>query len=287
MVYEGHDQQTNRNVAIKIEPIPDNPQGQIEAHISGRKEHPNIVAVYNQFKVPMHSATGELKDQQATVMEKLAPESFLNKYIQRGETIPNEGIKALVTQTASALDYLHNKEKGQSKESVIHRDLKPGNISLTPLDIGDGKIDWQVKIIDFGISNKSHPFHAIQIGHPGHAVASLIYSSPEALMKMPEGPESDVYSLGAILYEALLHEPHIPLTDKSGNPFDKRDIMVYRISQKQLPQEKIDKLEKEAEKRGFKDPTGFANALAKSLTKETYKRHKTPGEFAQAINKTI
>src|SRR5438477_405444 len=88
-------------------------------------------------------------------------------------------------QIAQALAAAHT-------QGMIHRDVKPGNVLLTPAD--------EVKVVDFGLV-KSLADTTATITQPGMLVGSVHYVSPEQAQGRPVSPASDLYSLGIIIYQ--------------------------------------------------------------------------------------
>jgi serine/threonine-protein kinase len=149
----------------------------IEAEAVAQLQHPNIVQIYE---------VGEEEGRPFFSLEFVEGTS-LDKKIQ-GTPVPPREAALLGQQLAEAMDYAH-------KNGIIHRDLKPANILLTA--------DGTPKIGDFGLAKKLEE-DAGQT-RTGTVLGTPSYMSPEqAEGKIAEvGPLSDVYSLGAILYDLL------------------------------------------------------------------------------------
>jgi len=180
VVYQAHDPHIDRLVALKAlrqdrVSSEDFVQRFLkEAKAIGRLAHPNIVTVYD---------VGRDHGTIYIAMEFLEGNP-LNEVIQ-GEKLGLEEIVNLGVQVAEALDYAH--EKG-----IVHRDIKPTNIILTP--------DDQAKITDFGIARIEDP-SVTQQTQAGEILGTPVYMSPEQVMGRPVDGRSDLYSLGVILYE--------------------------------------------------------------------------------------
>ena len=180
VVYQAHDPHIDRLVALKAlrqdrVSSEDFVQRFLkEAKAIGRLAHPNIVTVYD---------VGRDHGTIYIAMEFLEGNP-LNEVIQ-GEKLGLEEIVNLGVQVAEALDYAH--EKG-----IVHRDIKPTNIILTP--------DDQAKITDFGIA-RIEDSSVTQQTQAGEILGTPVYMSPEQVMGRPVDGRSDLYSLGVILYE--------------------------------------------------------------------------------------
>ena len=112
--------------------------------------------------------------------------------------IPLTVVLAIVRDVASALDAAYNRPStvtGAPLE-VLHRDVKPGNIRITP--------DGNVKILDFGIARSSQMDREAET--KAHQLGSLGYMAPELLEGRGASPASDVYALGVVFYECLLRK---------------------------------------------------------------------------------
>jgi eukaryotic-like serine/threonine-protein kinase len=186
-VYKAEDTVRHRTVALKImnPKIASQPKLMArfmqEAKAASILNHPNIAHIYE---------VGESEGIKFIAMEFVEGESLESKFAD-GPLVLSELIH-LAIQLADALGEAHSKH-------VIHRDIKPANIMITKR--GDAKI------LDFGLakvllkdSDKSHAF--MQITTDTNIVLGTIhYMSPEQALGGAVDPRSDIYSLGAVLYE--------------------------------------------------------------------------------------
>jgi len=181
-VYLAHDEVLDRDVALKL----------LKAQYAGDEEfverfrrearsaaslsHPHIVPIFDR---------GETEDGTYYIAMEYLPGGTLKDRITNQGALPARTAGAVALQIAEALRVAHDR-------GVIHRDIKPHNILIT--DSG------HVKVADFGIARAAE---ATTISHPGDILGSAKYISPEQAMGQPVGPASDLYSLGAVLYEML------------------------------------------------------------------------------------
>jgi serine/threonine protein kinase len=190
-VYRAHDARLGRDVAVKVLPaIYDGHAERVrrfmqEAKTTGRITHPNVVSVFD---------AGEL-DRRPYLVTELLEGDTLRSYLQKHAPLPVRQVVEFGIQMARGLAAAHDK-------GVIHRDLKPANVYIT----GDGHL----KILDFGLAKLVQPefehsdadtISALSI--PGTVLGSAGYMSPEQIEARPVDSRSDLFSLGAILYEML------------------------------------------------------------------------------------
>jgi eukaryotic-like serine/threonine-protein kinase len=184
-VYLSHDPYYGRDVAIKVYHIDAAADGQAariarkmffnEAHIVGMLQHPNILPIYD---------AGEENGKYYVVMEHVQGARTLGAYCRPDNLLPVEDVVKIIFKCAKALHYAHGR-------GLIHRDIKPNNIMLTP--------DNDVRIIDFGIAIKKDS----DVSQIRGIAGSPSYMSPEQVQSAELSPASDLYSLGAVLYELL------------------------------------------------------------------------------------
>jgi predicted Ser/Thr protein kinase len=111
----------------------------------------------------------------------------LEKLIKREKQLPYQRSKEIILALCSALKAFHS----ATPTPLIHRDLKPGNIIITP--------QWDVKLIDFGIARR----HKKEAVRDTVLAGTMGYTAPEVMAGIQSDARSDIYSLGLILYEML------------------------------------------------------------------------------------
>ncbi len=156
-----------------------------EAQSSASLNHPSIVAVYDTGEEPAADVS-----QPYIVMEYVAGRT-LREILREGRKILPERALEITSGVLSALDYSH-------RAGIIHRDIKPGNVMLTPT--GD------VKVMDFGIA-RAMSDAANSMTQTAAVVGTAQYLSPEQARGETVDSRSDVYSAGCLLYELLTGRP--------------------------------------------------------------------------------
>jgi serine/threonine-protein kinase len=155
-----------------------------EAKAAGGIEHENIAAVFDVGALPGGT--------QYLVMELLEGED-LRRVLSREGTLPLIRVADLLIQACNGLDAAH-------RQGIVHRDLKPANLFLTKRANGKDLL----KVLDFGIAKLLDADGIVDATKTGTAVGTPQYMSPEQARGEREiGAQSDVFSLGVILYELL------------------------------------------------------------------------------------
>ncbi len=204
-VYLGHDPFIDRPVAIKMAKSNRSENAASreiyqklffnEAHAAGMLKHPNITSIFD---------AGVDSDDLYIVMEYVPGEKTLENWCQLDNLLPIRDAVSVIYKIAMALDYAHKKQ-------IIHRDIKPNNILLTD--------DQEVKLTDFGI--------AMVAGHASGNITGFVgspqYMSPEQIEEKPLNQQTDLFSLGIVMYELL--------TGK--HPFEAKnlDAISHRITE--------------------------------------------------------
>ncbi len=184
-VYLSHDPYYRRDVAIKVynaEEKQDPERARVarkmffnEAHMVGMLQHPNIMPIYD---------AGEEDGSYYVVTEHIQGARTLGAYCRPDNLLRVDDVIEIIYKCAKALHYAHGR-------GVIHRDIKPSNIMLT--------IDNDVRIIDFGIALVNDS----EVSRIEGIAGSPSYMSPEQVQSEELTPRSDLYSLGAVMYELL------------------------------------------------------------------------------------
>ncbi len=193
-VRKGTDTRLGRTVAIKrlrtdlASDITFQARFRREAQSAASLNHPAIVAVYDTGEVP--ASDGSNVSQPYIVMEYVAGRT-LRDILREGRKILPERALEIASGVLSALDYSH-------RAGIIHRDIKPGNVMLTPS--GD------VKVMDFGIARAISDASSTMT-QTAAVVGTAQYLSPEQARGEPVDSRSDVYSAGCLVYELLTGRP--------------------------------------------------------------------------------
>ena len=190
VVYRAYDPTLDREVAIKsvrLEGVNESERASLEERLSrearaaAQLRHPNIVAVYDFFRI---------EDRAYIVMEYVRG-AMLEAMILAGERQDLVKIGNVLRQAALALDEAH-------AQGIVHRDVKPGNILLDELG--------NVKITDFGIARRMAAGATETIEGAGTTVGTLGYMAPEQIRGEAVDGRADQFSLGVVAYQLYTGE---------------------------------------------------------------------------------
>lgn len=235
-VYKARDTQLERFVAIKtLKPNYVNQETFVErfkreAKTAANLNHPNIVQIFDWG----------IEDEPYFVMEYIEGNT-LTSIIAKNRTISLSDILFIGAQVSNGLHAAHQK-------GLVHRDIKPGNIMITP----DGK----VKVTDFGIVSLQN--EESDITKTGSILGTASYISPEQAQGKPVSIESDLYSLGTVLYELIAGKP----------PFSGDTPISTATKHLTERPEKLLSFRRDL-------PKGVESTIMKMLEKATYDRFKS------------
>jgi serine/threonine-protein kinase len=210
-----------------------------EAKSAGRLNHPNIVTIYD---------VGRADHVAFMAMEYLEGRE-LKEIIASGEALQPDKTAEIIAQVADALAFAHD-------HGVVHRDIKPANIMVLR--------NGSVKITDFGIAKMSTGSRT-QIGI---ILGSPKYMSPEQVAGKPVDGRSDIFSLGAVLYELLTGRPAF------GGEDSTLTTIMYRVLN-EMPPSPADL--------NPSIPMAFDYIIARALAKAPENRYQSAREMANDL----
>jgi len=249
-VYLANDAFAGRQVAIKLvraDALGDKEHGRrfhklflAEAALAGKLSHPHLVAIFDAVSD---------EDGSYLVMEYVSG-GTLEPYTLPAKLMTINSIVEIIFKCCKALDYAH-------RHGIIHRDIKPANILLT------GETD--IKISDFGaaLSVTAETTQVSGIGSPA-------YMSPEQLQELTLNHQTDIFSLGVVMYQLLTGA----LPFKATNNYS----MVYQIINVDPPPASLLRPD---------TPASVDVIVKRALEKDMAKRFRTWEEFAQALADTF
>ncbi len=251
-VYLGKDPKISRTVAIKTmalsQEFEDDELEEVkerffrEAETAGRLTHPNIVTIYD---------AGDEQDLAYIAMEFLKG-GDLSKYIKADTLLPLKQVLSLIQRSADGIDYAH-------QNNVVHRDIKPANI------MWDSETDT-VKITDFGIAritDSSKTKTGMVLGTPS-------YMSPEQLAGKKVTGQSDIFSLGVMLFQMVTGK--LPFTG------DSMASLMYKIANEPHPA---------PESINADVPRCVTVIINRAMEKDVEKRYKRGKEMVDDISKCL
>lgn len=253
----GHDPIIDRAVAIKILNTPtgvnDKKQREQqfinEARAAGRLSHPNIVTIYD---TSTEGGTAFI------AMEYLQGHD-LRDLLAKGRKFEVIEAVSIACKVAEALTFAHN-------QGVIHRDIKPANIFITDNN--------QPKVLDFGIARVPNRIQNVDGEQhtlfKNNLMGTPSYMSPEQALSQPVTSLTDVYSLGAVLYEMLTSQKPHKSTD-----MDK--LLDKIINKNPLPPHKLND----------KIPERLSEIVLKAMRKKPSSRYQNAAEMARDLNKFL
>ncbi len=246
LVFKARDTTLDRTVAIKLISKKDDLTVEMaearrrliqEAQAAGRLTHPNIVTIYSY---------GDTEEFQYICMEYVVGRT-LAEVLRECPVLDIEEALSIFEQILQALD-------AASHEGIVHRDIKPANIIITT----EGK----VKVMDFGIAK----LPSLSMTTTGTVLGTPYYMSPEQISGQKVDTRSDIFSVGAVLYQALT----------GTRPFEGESTvaLIYKIIQSEPVPANI---------LNVRTSASVANVIKKALAKDPCQRFQTPAEMLQAL----
>jgi serine/threonine-protein kinase len=248
VVYEAVDSRLDRTVAIKVLP-PDLVRDREakarfihEAKAASALDHPNVCNIHE---------IDETEDGQLFLAMACYEGETLQEKIARGPLPLDEAID-IAKQVAEGLNEAHARD-------IVHRDIKPANLFVTDAGL--------VKILDFGLAKLAGQ---TQITQPGSTLGTLYYMSPEQAGGEEADSRTDLWSLGAVLYEMLTGRP--PFTG------DSIPAIVHAVlTADPAPVTRV--------REGL--PTDLARIVERTLAKDPDQRHASAGEFITDLDAVV
>jgi serine/threonine protein kinase len=248
-VFLSHDPFYGRDVAIKLYHATSGDDAESrnarrmfmgEAKMVGKLQHPNIVPIFD---------AGEEDGRRYVVTEHVHGARTLSAYCRPGSLLPIDQVVAIMYKCAKALHYAHSR-------GVVHRDIKPSNILLTQ--------EGDVRIVDFGIALVADS----DVSRLEGVAGSPAYMSPEQVQGLELDARSDLYSLGAVMYEML----------SGQRPFRAGALGKLLRQVVQSEAESLRSIRPEI-------PEELEEAVKRALLKEPGQRYRTGTEFAAELTR--
>jgi serine/threonine protein kinase len=248
-VYLSHDPFYGRDVAIKFyhATIGDDAESRNarrmfmgEAKMVGKLQHPNIVPIFD---------AGEEDGRRYVVTEHVHGARTLSAYCRSGSLLPIDQVVSIMYKCAKALHYAHSR-------GVVHRDIKPSNILLTQ--------EGDVRIVDFGIALVADS----DVSRLEGVAGSPAYMSPEQVQGLELDARSDLYSLGAVMYEMLCGQRpfRAGALGKLLRQVVQSEAESLRLIRPEIPEE-------------------LEDVVKRALQKEPNNRYRTGTEFAADLTR--
>jgi serine/threonine protein kinase len=246
-VYEAYDTDKRRSVAVKIlrEQYSEDEQFrtrfQRESHAAAILQEPHVIPIHDW---------GEI-DGNLYIDMRLVKGQTLHELLKTGPLEPERAV-AIIDQIASALDAAH-------AEGLIHRDIKPQNIIVTPVDFA--------YLVDFGIAESKGD---TRLTMAGYQIGSFDYMAPERFNDQPTTPGTDVYSLASVLYEAVT----------GRTPFASRSLEQAMAAHLNSPPPRPSAVNPGV-------PVAFDDVIARGMAKEPDDRYGSAGALGRAAQRAL
>ena len=222
-----------------------------EAQSAASLNHPTIVSVYDTGEEPDPNGSGITIPY---IVMELVTGKTLRDLIREGRKIMPERALEITSGVLEALDYSH-------RAGIVHRDIKPGNVMLTP--------QGQVKVMDFGIA-RAVADTTSDMTQTAAVIGTAQYLSPEQARGETVDARSDLYSTGCLLYELLVGRP--PFVGESPV-----SVAYQHVREEPLPPSSYDP----------DIPPEVDAVVLKALTKNREHRYQSANEMRQDIHRVL
>ena len=247
-VYEAYDNDIRRTVALKIikSQFADDRTYRMrferESHAAAKLQEPHVI--------PIHGF-GEI-DGCLFIDMRLVRGTDLLSLLEKGPLDPNRAV-GIITQVAAALDAAH-------ADGLIHRDIKPQNVIVTPADFA--------YLVDFGIAEVIGDNTRLTVA--GSQIGSWAYMAPERFSDQQITPAVDIYALTSLLYESLTGQLPFPVESQEAviaahlsSPPPRPSLVNPRV------------------------PPAFDDVIARGMAKEPDDRYGSAGALGRAANRAL
>ena len=256
IVYLGFDPFAKREVAVKAifpEVLRDKERGRIyrnllmtEASLAGKLMHPHIVQIFDAV----------VAEEQSYIVMEYVKGGTLEPFCSPSTLLPVDRLVEMVFKCTRALDYAF-------RAGITHRDIKPANILLVNAGDSAERTSGDIKISDFGAAMmNSGEQSRTQVS----GVGSPAYMSPEQVRDMTLNHQTDIYSLGVVMYQLLTGRLPFQSTSNYG--------MIYQICNAEPPPPSTFRTDM---------PASLDAVVARAMQKETSARYQTWEEFSHDL----
>jgi serine/threonine protein kinase len=256
IVYLGFDPFAEREVAVKAifpEVLRDKERGRLyrnllmtEASLAGKLMHPHIVQIFDAV----------LDESQSYIVMEYVKGGTLEPFCTPSTLLPVDRLVEMIFKCTRALDYAH-------RAGVTHRDIKPANILLVNPNDDPNHVGGDIKISDFGAAMMTS---GEQTRTQVSGVGSPAYMSPQQVRDMTLNHQTDIYSLGVVMYQLLTGR----LPFQSGSNYG----MIYQICNTDPPPPSTFRADM---------PVSLDAVVARAMQKEVESRYQTWEEFSHDL----